>query len=404
MFSIETRYIFLHILEVIFFIIAGKKMSTSVTNTEYWKSSLWAFFAYFVVLGLRFGHNIDWNLYYLRYLDHIRMDWYTTEPGYHLFFYLCNIISLPYFLVISIQVIFLLYSFIRLVKPYRSNLAYIMPLFLVVAQSNDNYIRWYLGVSFVFLAMTYLSEDQKDIAKIALFCLLGVLFHNGILLLIIIVSILYFYREKLINSKLAVFGFLVSLFFISITAMSFLSDISLMLYFLGGDLFQDSSVGSYLVRMDEITSEGLRGTGIKTFQLMTKLITLLSVVPILLVGGKIMSNYKNGVLLYNLFAIGAFLNPFFGSIEIFDRYSKFLLMFQAIVAGSVFSEYLKQKYYKSFVIRILCILSLLCMWYPFYQYSFNRHYEYRMMYIWDAGSLDYIDPDYYRQDFANYNR
>ena len=84
--TIRLIYILLHVLEIWMLFVAGRKMSQTKTDKEYWKASLWAFVPYVFVLGLRFGHNIDWNLYCVRYLEHKSMDWNTTEPIYHFLF------------------------------------------------------------------------------------------------------------------------------------------------------------------------------------------------------------------------------------------------------------------------------------------------------------------------------
>ena len=67
--TIRLIYILLHVLEIWMLFVAGRKMSQTKTDKEYWKASLWAFVPYVFVLGLRFGHNIDWNLYCVRYLN-----------------------------------------------------------------------------------------------------------------------------------------------------------------------------------------------------------------------------------------------------------------------------------------------------------------------------------------------
>lgn len=78
--TIRLIYIILHILEIWLLFVAGKKMSKTTTSKEYWQKSLWAFVPYVFVLGLRFGHNIDWNYYCRAYARHQMMDWDITEP------------------------------------------------------------------------------------------------------------------------------------------------------------------------------------------------------------------------------------------------------------------------------------------------------------------------------------
>ena len=63
--AIRLIYILLHIFEIVMLFVAGKKLSKTTTDREYWNASIWAFIPYVIVLGFRFGHNIDWNYYYI---------------------------------------------------------------------------------------------------------------------------------------------------------------------------------------------------------------------------------------------------------------------------------------------------------------------------------------------------
>lgn len=64
-----------------------------------------------------------------------------------------EVLEVPYFLFVSLQCMFLLYSFLVLVKEFRDKLYYVVPLFPIVAQMNDNYFRWFIAVSFMLLSV-----------------------------------------------------------------------------------------------------------------------------------------------------------------------------------------------------------------------------------------------------------
>ena len=100
--TIRLIYIILHILEIWLLFVAGKKMSKTTTNREYWRKSLWAFIPYVFVLGLRFGHNIDWNYYCKTYVQHQVMDWNTTEPLFNYIFYFCIILYIILGIVVQV--------------------------------------------------------------------------------------------------------------------------------------------------------------------------------------------------------------------------------------------------------------------------------------------------------------
>ena len=106
------------------------------------------------VLGLRFGHNIDWNLYCVRYLEHKSMDWNTTEPIYHFLFLSIQFNRSTIFYCNFLPSRFGCLAF-TVAKHFKNCLYYVLPLLPVVAQSNDNYIRWYLAVSFVLISLYF---------------------------------------------------------------------------------------------------------------------------------------------------------------------------------------------------------------------------------------------------------
>lgn len=397
--TIRLIYILLHILEICLLFVAGRKMSQTTTDKEYWKKSLWAFVPYVFVLGLRFGHNIDWNYYCRAYARHDIMDWDTTEPLFDYSFYILNSIGIPYFVVISLQVAFFMYSFLLICKYFKNSLYYILPLLPVVAQSNDNYIRWYWAVSFILIGFYWLLQNKKrGYITSLLFFIAGVLVHNGAVILLLLIPAYYFFNKKIFSVKLSAIAIFISVFFVSIAIMSFINDIATYLYLLGGNSIQDADISKYLLKVNDITTGGLSdATGIKEYGILTKCIIYASFLPIIIYAPKYLVKYKFGILFYNLFVIGAFLNPFFSTVEIFDRYSKTLLIFQAIVAGITYYALLKDRY-KNEIFKLLCVFSMLCTFYPFIRYTFLTKHDYRMMYIWDAGGKEYVDTDLYILD------
>ena len=74
-----------------------------------------------------------------------------------------------------------------------------------------------------------------------------------------------------------------------------------------------------------------------------------------------------------------------------------LLIFQAIVAGVVYYMMLKDRFVSQ-NLKLLCVLSMLCCFYPFARYTLLVQQEYRMMYIWDANGREYINTDLYIND------
>lgn len=379
--------------------VAGKKISRTKTDRDYWKASLWAFIPYIIVLGLRFGHNIDWNYYSQRYSEMNTMDWSTTEPIYNFIFYILNTNGIPYFVFISLQVVFFMFSFLLLAKYFRKCLYFVLPFLPVVAQSNDNYIRWYWAVSFILIGFyILLSEKKYNLLKCMILFACGFAVHNGSIALILLIPAYYWLQNRYLPPLASTIAVFISIFFLTIGVVKPLSDLATSLYLLGGDIMNEAKVSSYLLKVNDIAEGGLTDiTGIAVYTIHDKMITFISFLPVIWHGPKYLKQYKYGILYYNLFIIGAFLNPFLGTVEIFDRYSKMLLIFQAIIAGIVYYMILKDRIISQ-NLKLLCVLSMLCSFYPFARYTLLVKQEYRMMYIWDANGREYINPDLYIND------
>ena len=202
------------------------------------------------------------------------MDWNTTEPIYHFLFYLFNSIGVPYFIVISFQVALFMFSFLLVAKHFKNCLYYVLPLLPVVAQSNDNYIRWYLAVSFALISLYFLlSDNKKKYIKCILAFIVGVLIHNGTLLLLAFIPVYYFGRKKHIPITISVITVFLSVFVVSISIMSFLSEIALSVYYLGGNSLQDVRLSTYLLKVSGMVTEGYGITGIGEYNLRNKVFT-----------------------------------------------------------------------------------------------------------------------------------
>lgn len=400
--SIRIIYILLHLFMLWMFYKAGKNMSKTRTNGGYWRAAIPAFFSYFIVLGLRFGHNLDWNLYYVRYTECVTMPWPTTEPVYYSLLYFFNeVLGVPYFLFVSLQCMFLLYSFFILVKEFRDKLYFVVPLFPIVAQMNDNYFRWFIAVSFMLLSVrSFLWDKSKYKLKAVLLFLCSVLTHNGAAILIAIYLILLF-KKKYMQPRIALILLFLSVFVISISAFSFLSTVGMFIASQGGDAVSDSSVGHYLESVDYITSNGLSDlTGILQHSFIGNIIIYLSYATSFICGPKVLQRYDNGIAFYNVFVVGAILNPCFSSVEIFDRFTLTLLLFNTVVSGIVFYDVLKGKVALFNSAKLICCLSVICLLFPYYKYVFLTDKDYRMMYMWNADNKKCIDTAIYFRDMG----
>ena len=57
------RFLFIELLNVLIFIYSGIKIRKNKDDTKYWKYAILPIISYAVCKGLRFGRDIDYNLY-----------------------------------------------------------------------------------------------------------------------------------------------------------------------------------------------------------------------------------------------------------------------------------------------------------------------------------------------------
>lgn len=68
-FFIRFVYIFLNVVNIFVFIFVGNRLQHCKTNKTYWKNAFWIILSYSILMGLRFGRLIDYNIYFERYQD-----------------------------------------------------------------------------------------------------------------------------------------------------------------------------------------------------------------------------------------------------------------------------------------------------------------------------------------------
>lgn len=399
---IKFIYILFHILEIILLYSAGKRMSRTSSDKAYWRASILAFFSYILVHGLRFGFEIDWNLYCVRYMEATRMEWDTTEPIFDFLVYFLNTIGIPYFIFITLQVCFFLYAFLLLVKDFKPYLMYILPLTPLFILSFDNYIRWYFAVTFILLSINaYFHFQNKKLFWSTFFFICGTLVHNGIAPLASI-FLCFLFKNKYLPSKIIIPIFFVSCYYLSISMMNFLSEYAIMIGLFLQNIGVEVEVANYLEKVDEITTDGLSDlTSVVAYSLKARTYIFLINLPIIIYGKHFLNTINNGYFFYNIYIIGIILYPIFSTVEIFDRFSCAMLIFQSIVSGVVYFNILKRTInFRTSI--ILCIISLACVILPYARRLSSMKQEYRMMYIWDSDKEKYVNPQKYYNDMGKH--
>ena len=379
---VKITYFILKIIELAIFYIYGKRISMS--KSKYWNLVTIPILAYSIVEGLRFGRQIDWNGYYFRYnILGRNIGSLEYEP---LFRYICHILyhmGIPYYGFIFIQCLFFVTSAFVLMKRFRADCKWMLPLILVCSTGNEMFIRWFLAFSFILLSMN--DFIGKKYLRSCVWVLCGFLCHSGIIVIVAIVILLGCIRNMAIPPIAGVVLLFLSTFVLSLESMLFIANFASLISPTLGDYL---TVGSYIEKTESILSGSFGNVGIMERSLLKDVGSFIAYAPVILWGKKYMVEYKYGLVFYNLFVIGAIGAPLF-TVEIFNRIFAACLFFFYITGGIFYAKTIEQKKQVPKIVFAISILSLLFALSPHVWDALNRDAK-EALFIWDANGRNYL--------------
>lgn len=343
-----------------------------------------AIVAYVLNEGLRFGRGLDYNLYALSYENLIAGKESNWDIG---FLYIATTlieIGVPWQGYVILMSFVFIFSVLILLKHYQESLPYVLPLFVLISLHEvENMVRWYMGVSFIYIGVSFLLRKSKH--SLFLFILLSGLactFHLGVAIL----PIIFYLVEKI---RKPIFSPIVTILFFF--GISFLFQADFMLQFVQlANMLSDVSE-----RFENYGNEAeywLTGgfAGVEAYS------TLPDVQELLILGCLVFLGYKSSkvsgskyIYAYNLFVIGLLLHPIARKIELVGRFSQPFYFFRAIVLANIICVIYKEK--KLEVAPILLTFSILVFMNMGRRYitgPFKDNPEH-YLYIWNSNGKSY---------------
>lgn len=383
---VKVVYFLLKIIELIIFVTYGRKMSKSRTTFQYWKMATPPIIIFSIVEGLRFGRFGDWNLYYFRYKE---LGENASSLDYELLFrYICNFLStigVPYYGFIFLQCLLLIIASMTLLKRFKSDCRWMVPLVLVCITANEMFIRWYLAFSFILLSInSYLSRKYLR-SGIWLIC--GSLCHLGILVIVAIWAILFQFRQLSINRTIAVILLFLSTFVASLSSMMFIADLVSYISPLIGS--EDMRLWAYVENTEALLSGEFGHTGIMERSILKNIGNFIAYAPVIYWGKQYMKQYPYGLVFYNMFLLGVIAAPLF-LIEIFDRIFAVCLFFFCIVGGIYYKALLTNYKRTNKIFFWIGVLSFIFAILPHVWDAFNRDAD-LALFIWDANGRNFLN-------------
>lgn len=113
-------------------------MSHAKTDRKYWIYAILPIIAFSIISGLRFGRDIDYNNYYFIFTYSKTAE--QQEPLFQFLVQLFKTLGLPYFTFVQFCSTFLIFSYILLLKNFKSGIKYALPLFLLT-EGIENMVK-----------------------------------------------------------------------------------------------------------------------------------------------------------------------------------------------------------------------------------------------------------------------
>lgn len=373
---IEFRYVLFHVLLLfLIYFLCNKYLRR--TKNSYWKIAVLPILIFTIEEGLRYGREIDWCVYHNVYMDIAN----GIDTGHELLFTLIwkafSVVNAPYYIVIACCSCFFIYSFFYLFKPHKEYLFLIIPIcILYEADSATNLIRFFMGLSFLFIATRDFLDGKRTRAIIFSTC--AVLTHIGLILLLPLVWLIIT-RKRIISKPfvtIAISILLIVFFDKSVLAnFSFIFDI-----FQGVERFAHYRTEASLW----ITSNG--GHAFEGRDMITNFVASIPLFVTVYYGYKIAKMDKEYIKFYNLLIIGLYLRYISLGLELLGRYTLYFYPFYSFYIGITLFFLLKTK--KNIFSTISLILIIIFIGMKFYSFCAPPYNEDMLLrYVWD-GQID----------------
>lgn len=379
--------------------ITGKEISKTKGKKNYWKYSIPIILMYSAFYGLRFGRQIDWNVYYHNYYGiGYGVGGYKYE---FLFTQICKLfvyLDIPYFVFISFCAALYIIALLRLFKPYSSYLHWILLFLFIYDGGIELLVRWCLAVPFVLYGYCHLREsvksnalipfDKREIIIYLVSCTIGVLIHEGVILLIPFFLIMLFINKR-IPSFVIFVGILFTSFFASTDIFSVFTDYL--------NIFTISEkTTNYIDKFDQILTVGLKGDGLRERTIWNTLKNIFMFTYPLFCVGKFIKSYKIATSDFNIWAIGIIFMPLLTKAEILDRYYYTMSLFMGVIEGGAIAYSYKNWRSQHLWYKVYTHIMVLLVIYVITRGIILRE-GYELLFIWDAGQRETLPLQLFRK-------
>ena len=368
-------------IEIIVLYLTGKALESTKTRKKYWRIAVTPIVVFALVEGLRWGRLIDWNNAVEEYdeLDSFFNIINLSNPLYTIVLYLLKGLGFQYPFFVILQCGFLMFSSLFLLQDYKKYLRWILPCLLMAFVSNENFIRFYFSLSFVFIALYYYFHNI--LWKYILFSIIACLIHFSQIPFLLIFPFLKFLNKRSFPRLISILIYVVCLFFVDISQMDILVWASDYIVSLFG-MESEYALLSRLNSMNDIINGTAYGTEghLFTRSLANMISSALLYVPLIWMAPSCLKKEQYSNLIYNMTIINLILTAIFGQAELLQRIPLMFNIFVVITFAAVVFDNLQ---HKGLLLFIYTCLMLIIYFYPFLNAPFVRE-DYMMYFLWDS--------------------
>jgi len=388
--TVQLIFIVIKIVMYFFLYIGGNAMARSCNRAQYWCCAILPIMAYTFSSGLRFGREIDYNLYYFEYNDIVlgRTDFFEFEPIFTITtLFLGKLCGLEWQYMVVFMSFFLIFSCVVFLERYKEVSAIALPLFVFNMRLAENTMRWFFAFSFLLIALSYFKNSKYTLRKsyysFAFFSFLAVMTHYFMGVVIIIYILLMIPKKCILGPKLSICVFAVSILFSSpLMFGGFIDDVARLEFLTGRFEHYAANAEMY------ITGEGTEGYDGMDYS------SYIYSVFMILVGYRIVQLKPSLVLPYNIALIGIFTAPLLSKLEIGLRIRYVFFSFQFLILAYTFVYILHNRVKRSLIMKLICIILILNMIRTQITIPLDLP-DSKLLYVWDRNGRNYLDVDSY---------
>lgn len=371
---IEIRYVLFHFILVVVLFLYCRKISAAPIE-KYWKYAIPPILLFTFEEGLRWGREIDWCVYYGVYENLKHGVFQGHEPLFTAIWLLFAKLNLEYYILIAFCSFLLIYSIFFFFKPYKEINRYAIPFaVLMVAGGATNLIRWFMGGSFLLIALRFYLDGKRG--KALIFSIAACCTHIGLIVAIPLLCFSLLKKKEIVKPRTAILiSILLSVFF----DRSILGEFSF--------IFDWFNFYSRFAHYSDSASDWLTGDASKILSARDSAATLLFVsVPLwffIYYSHKFIQNKEELIPLWNTLVLGVFLRNIARGLELLGRYAGiFDILF--CVAASYGILYLVKKRNKTLLDLMGLLIMVVFIVKKIYVFCFSAYDVPELMqYVWD---------------------